>query len=213
MLIAFVAFALVLQSTAAAALDFRVDFRTSTYRTQVGDTFSDLVAQHESETLIQSSITTALESISTSVYAGGVSSDYSMLMTATVEIGVSGFYEFQVGTDWGRGGAAALIDNNSGSILSERVITDNVWWANSFDNSDVFTTSFNFNEGDSYSLVWVGFEDCCGGTTSVRFAVDGSVFTPLNEDNFGSFTVVPEPSTALLLALGLLGLAVNRQRH
>ena len=213
MLIAFAALALALQSTTASALDFRVDFRASTYQTQVGDTFSALLAQHESETLIQSSITTALENISTSTYAGGVTSDYSMSMTTTVDIGISGLYEFQVGTDWGRGGAAALIDNNTGSILSERVITDNVWWANDFGNSDVFTTSFSFNEGDSYSLIWVGFENCCGGSTTVRFSVDGSDFTPLNEENFEPFTVVPEPSTALFLGLGLIGLAVNRERR
>lgn len=84
MLIAFLALALLLQNTAAAALDFRVDFRSSTYQTQVGDTFPDLLAQHESETLIQSSGTQTLGNILTSAYASGVTSNYSMLMTTTI---------------------------------------------------------------------------------------------------------------------------------
>lgn len=213
MQIALLALALAFQSTAAAALDFRVDFRESTYTVDAGDTFSDLLAQHESETLIQSSITTTLEDISTSVYGGGARNDYSMLMTTTFDIGVAGFYQFQVGTDWGRGGAAALIDNNTGSILSERVIADNIWWSNDFNNSDVFTTSFNFSEGDSYSLVWLGFEDCCGGTSTIRFSVDSGDFAPLTESNIEPYTVIPEPSTALLIGLGLTGLAFNRERR
>lgn len=204
---------LIFQSTAAIALDFRVDFRESTYQTQAGDTFSDLLAQHQSETLIQSSVTTGLENVSTTVYGNGVRRDYSILMSTTVEIGEEGFYEFQVGTDWGRGGAAALVDNSTGLVVSERVITDDVWWANSFDHEDVFTTSFNFSEGDSYSLFWVGFEDCCGGSSTIRFSVDGSEFAPLTETNFAPFTAVPEPSTAILVGLGLIALTGSRKRN
>ncbi|MFK7896359.1 MAG: CCXG family PEP-CTERM protein [Myxococcota bacterium] len=195
----------------AAALDFRVDFRNSTYQTQVGDTFSDLLAQHESETLIQSSITQGLENISTSIYAGGVTNNYSMLMTTTIDIDMSGEYEFRVGTDWGRGGAAALIDDSDGSILYERVITDDVWWSNDFNNSDVFATSFSFTAGESYSLYWVGFEGCCGGSTTAFFSVDGGAFETFTDPNFAPFTAVPEPGTALLTAMGLVGLAARRR--
>ena len=98
----------------ANALDFQVDFRSSTYQTLAGNTFSDLLAQHQSEALIQSNITTGLENISTNVYGGGVTSNYSVLMQTTLDVGADGEYTFQVGTDWGRGGATALIDNSDG---------------------------------------------------------------------------------------------------
>ena len=108
---------LALSAAPARALDFQVDFRSSIYQTVAGDTFTDLLIQHQSETLIQSSITTSLEDISTAVHGGGINNDYSVLMQATLDVGTAGQYEFQVGTDWGRGGATALIDNSDGSIV------------------------------------------------------------------------------------------------
>ena len=197
-------------SSTAGALDFQVDFRSSTYQTLVGDTFSDLLAQHQSEALIQSNTTTGLENISTAVYAGGINNNYSVMMQTTLDVGTAGQYEFQVGTDWGRGGATALIDNADGSILYERVITDDVWWGNSWNNPDVFTTTFDFEVGDSFTLVWVGFEGCCGGTSTVRFSVDGGSFVPLTSP-FIDPLVVPEPSTAALLLLGLLFLGGRKE--
>lgn len=195
----------------ATALDFDVDFRRSTYQTQPGDGFLDLLAQHESETLIQSNVTTGLENISTSVHAGGVNRDYSVLMRTTVAVGASGQYRFQVGTDWGRGGATALIDDSDGSVVFERVITDDVWWAYDWNNPDVFETTFDFVAGESYTLAWVGFEGCCGGSSTVRFAFDGGAFMPFTEANAAPM-LVPEPSTALLLGLGLVVLAVEGSR-
>jgi len=72
------------------------------------------------------------------------------------------------------GDTAALIDNWSGTIVSERVIDDDVWWANNWSNPDVFTTTFDFAVGDSDTLIWVGFEDCSRGSTILLFSVDGS---------------------------------------
>ena len=201
-------FALVATFPAATAnaLDFQVDFRRSTYQTAAGDSFADLLAQHQSETLIQSNVTTGLEDISTAIYAAGVNRDYSILMQTTLEIGVSGEYRFQVGTDWGRGGASALIDNATGAIVDERVITDDVWWANDWNNSDVFTTTFAFTAGDSYTLAWVGFEGCCGGSSTVRFSFEGGAFTPLTSTTISPL-LVPEPSTALSIGLGLAAMS------
>jgi len=197
---------------AAAALSFQVDFVASTYDTQPGDTFSDLLLRHQAGTPIQSTVTTGLENISNTVYAAGVTSDYSMMMTTTLEVVTPGAYTFQVGTDWGRGGATALIDDGTGSIVSERVIDDDVWWAYNWNNPDVFTTTFNFDPGDSYTLVWVGFEGCCGGSTTVRFSVDGSPYAPLTTTDFGPFVVVPEPGPVLLLGLGLAWLGRQQGR-
>lgn len=200
----------------AEALDFQVDFRTSTYQTQTGDTFSDLLAQHQdpNESLIQSTTATGLENISTAVYAAGVNRDYSLLMQVSLDVGVTGRYAFQVGTDWGRGGGSALIDNVSGSILSENILTGDLWWANNWNDPDVFTTSFDFSAGDSLTLMWVGFEGCCGGTTTLRFSVDGGAYMPLTDPFLAPYAItpVPEPSAAILMLLGLAGLACVRSR-
>ena len=207
---------LVLCASDARALDFQIDFRTSTYQTQTGDTFSDLLAQHQDpgESLIQSTIATGLENVSTAVYGAGVTRDYSTLMQVSLDVGVTGRYAFQVGTDWGRGGGSALIDNASGSILSESVLTGDLWWNYDWNDADVFTTSFDFSAGDSLTLMWVGFEDCCGGSSTLRFSVDGGAFMPLTDPLLSPYAAspVPEPSPSLLMLLGLAGLTRGGRR-
>jgi hypothetical protein len=192
----------------AHALSFRADFASSTYQTLATDTFSSLMLRHQAGTPIRSTVTTGLENISTAVYANGVTSNYSILMTTTFQAAVAGTYTFQVGTDWGRGGAAGVLDATTGAVLSQRVITGNVWWANDWNNASVFTTTATLSVGQSVTFGWVGFEDCCGGSSTVRFSVNGSGYQNFNQSNFQGFTMVPEPSSALLMGLGLLGLAV-----
>lgn len=196
----------------AGALSFRADFVNSTYQTQASDTFSSLLLAHQGGSLIRSTVTTGLENISTAVYAAGVTQNYSVLMTTSFQVAVAGSYSFQVGTDWGRGGAAALIDDATGTIRSERVINDNVWWANDWNNADVFTTTSTLSVGDRVTLAWVGFEDCCGGSSTIRFSVDGGAYRALTTPNFQSFAIVPEPSTALLFGIGLIGLSLAGSR-
>jgi len=198
-----------MSAASAHALSFRADFRNSTYSVSNTSTFASLLAQHETETLIQSTTTTGLEDISTAVYASGVTRDYSLLLTTTFEVATTGNYEFQVGTDWGRGGAAALLDG-AGNVLSERVIDDNVWWARNWSHPDVFTTTATLLAGSTYTLAWVGFEDCCGGTSTIRFSYEGGGFESLTDTNFAPHAVVPEP---LGLALAAAAVAVIRRRR
>ncbi|MEM9175997.1 MAG: CCXG family PEP-CTERM protein [Myxococcota bacterium] len=196
----------------AHALDFQVDFRQSTYQVTAGDAFLDLLAEHQSGALIQDNVIESLENVSTSVHGGGVTSNYSILISTEFTVDVAGEYTFQVGTDWGRGGVAALIDTGSGTVLDERVLTGNLWWANNWNNPSVFTTTHDFEVGDQYTLAWVGFEDCCGGASTLRFSIDGSAYQNLTAGNVGPFLLTPEPGVATLLLLGLGGLAATRSR-
>jgi len=205
---------LLLAAPHAEALSFRADFVSSTYQTQASDSFTSLMLQHQAGTPIQSTVTTGLANISTAVYANGVTQNYSMLMTTTFNAAVAGTYTFQVGTDWGRGGAAALLDASTGSVLSQRVITGDIWWNNDWNDPDVFTTTATLSVGQAVTMSWVGFEGCCGGTSTVRFSVNGSGFQNLTSTNFQSYTItpVPEPSTAFLFGIGLIGLSLAGRR-
>ncbi|HKK50658.1 MAG TPA: CCXG family PEP-CTERM protein [Myxococcota bacterium] len=211
LIMAIVAIGLSIATGSAQALSFRADFVSSTYQVQTGDTIDDLLREHRDGTPIRSSSTTGLENISTAVYADGVTTDYGILLSTTLEVGVSGTFTFQVGTDWGRGGGTALIDDATGSVLSERILTEDIWWNGDWNHPDVFTTTFDLQAGDSVTLVWVGFEGCCGGSSTLRFSVDGGGFQPLTQASLEPFAIVPEPGTALLLGLGLLTLPFARR--
>jgi hypothetical protein len=203
------AVACLLLSPAARALSFHANFTATTFQVTAGDTYADLLAAHQAGTPLASVTLTALENVSAQVEAG-VSTNYSILMTAVLDVAVGGQYEFQVGADWGRGGVAAVIDNGTGIVIDEVVRSDDIWWANDWNNPDVFTTLLDLDAGTSYTLAWLGFEGCCGGVTTIRFSFDGSPFQIVNEPNLEPFAI-PEPSTALLLGLGL-GAVARRRR-
>ena len=98
----------------------------------------------------------------------------------------------------------------TGTVLDEVVRLDDVWWANDWNDPDVFTTQIALAAGTSYTLVWLGFEGCCGGATTIRFSFEGGPFQILNEPNLEPF-VVPEAGMATLVGLGLGSLAVRRR--
>jgi hypothetical protein len=201
-------------SAAASALSFQLEFRTSTYQTVGGDTYDSLVLQHQSGGLLSSQTVDAIDGISSVTYAG-VNGNYSTLITTTFTAAVTGTYEFEVGTDWGQGGATRATHVGSGAVLDEFVTTNDIWWNNDWNDADVFSTVLNLTAGETYTFGWVGFEDCCGGNVNFRFSVNGSPPADLSDANFLPYeqpTLIPEPDTALLAGIGLAMLAVAGRR-
>lgn len=195
----------------ANAISFGLEYRDSTYQVVGSDTYNDLVLEFQSGTLLSTQTIASLDGLTSTAYAG-TSNDYATLITTTFVAGVTGIYEFQVGTDWGRGGGAQAVHVSSGSVLDTFVTTNDIWWGNSWSNPDVFSTVLSLTAGESYSLGWVGFEDCCGGAASFRFSIDGSAPQTLNSTNFLPFeqqSPVPEPGTAILIAFGLAWLCAS----
>jgi hypothetical protein len=195
----------------ASAVDFDIEFRTTSYQVQATDTFADLEGEHAAGTFLGSVSLVALEDVGAPLYAG-VNGNYSILMSTVLDVSVAGDYVFQVGTDWGWGGASVVIDNGTGSIVDEYVTTDDLWWNLDWNDPDVFTVAVTLAAGSSYTIKWVGFEGCCGGDTTVRFSHDGGAFQTLDATNLSTLIAnVPEPSTALLVGLGMGWLAASRR--
>lgn len=193
----------------ADALSFQADFRSSTFQVMPGDTYADLLAAHLAGAPLASVTLTGLENASAQVIAG-VSTDYSILLEATLTSGVTGNATFQVGADWGRGGVAAVIDDATGNVLQELVRTDDIWWNNDWNDADVFTTNVFLEAGSTYRLVWLGFEGCCAGVTTIRYSYAGAAYQNVDEVHIAPL-LVPESATALLFGTGLTVLASRRR--
>jgi len=194
----------------AGALSFQADFVQSSYQVVAGDTYADLEAAFAAGTPLSSVTMTGFENVSAQVSAG-TGTNYGIRLTAVLEDALAGSYVFQVGADWGRGGVAAVIDNGTGTVIQELVRSDDIWWAQNWNNADVFTTTLEVEAGKAYTLVWLGFEGCCGGVTTIRFSFEGAPYQNLNDPNIEPY-LVPEPSAAWLGAAGLLALATRRRR-
>ncbi len=200
-----------LAGTQAAAVSLDVEFRDSSYRVRGADSFTDLLDAFNAASVISRASVSSLEGINTRELAGGITRDYGVMMTASLAIADAGNYRFQVGTDWGRGGGVALFDRGTGSIVEEFVTSNDIWWHNRWSHPDVIETDFDLARG-LYTIAWLGFENCCAGSSSIRFAFEGGAFRTLNLDNV-ALHAVPLPASLWLLASTLAGLLGVRNRR
>ncbi|MEM7467987.1 MAG: hypothetical protein AAF387_14025 [Pseudomonadota bacterium] len=205
-------FALPLFAGNAYAFNLSLDvvFTDANYQVSATDTFADLLAAHNSANVISTTNVNALDNVDTSVYAGNISGNYGVLMSASLHIEDAGNYEFRVGTDWGRGGGVALFDSATNALISETIDSTNIWWANNWNHGDVIYSSYNFAANTEYTIMWIGFEDCCAGSSTIQFSYEGSPFQLANVANLTPH-VVPIPPAFLLMAPVALGL-LSRQR-
>jgi hypothetical protein len=208
--------AALLPSTSARALEIEVSFTASTHQVQAGDDYALLLAEHRAGALLGAATVTSLDGVSTAIYAPGNTTDYSVLMSVRFVAAQAGRFEFQAGVDWGRGGVAAVIDETTGSVVSEQVRTDDLWWSLRWSHPDVFTTQVDLTQGSAYTLAWIGFEGCCAGSSTIRFSFEGSPFVPIDSTSFASYAApasVPAPGVSALVALSLASLPLLRTRR
>jgi len=107
----------------ADALAFGVEFRSSRHQVVGGDTYDSLVVEHGSGALLASQTLVGIDSAQ-AVALAVTPTDYSALITPTFMTGTSAF---QIGTDWGRGGATQAVHVGSGTMLDAFVTTNDSW--------------------------------------------------------------------------------------
>ncbi len=91
----------------AAPVEFQARFTTTGAAADDGggdpalaDSFSDLLAKHYAGSNAVTTSVTGIENIESRVQYTGQRGDYSILMTARLDLAVTGRYEFQIGADW-----------------------------------------------------------------------------------------------------------------
>jgi len=110
---------------------------------------------------------------------------------------------FDFGLDAGYG-AAVYLDN---TLIGSR--SDNLWWSNNWNNSDVFTVTLADLTRDSKVIDIYWAENCCNGSSSIRFTNDANQVSALSVANLDAASI-PEPTSIALFGLAVFGLAVRR---
>ena len=111
---------------------------------------------------------------------------------------------FDFGLDAGYGAAVYL----DGVLVNTR--TDDLWWSNNWNNSDVFTVALDDLSRQSQVIDVYWAENCCNGSSSIRFTNDANQVRALSVANIDSASI-PEPTSIALFGLAVFGLAVRRR--
>ncbi len=145
-----------------------------------------------------------------SMIPGGatISLAYHLQVDFYIEPGEAGSFAFQLGVDFGRGGAAFL----DGAAVT--FSSDDLWWAGSWADPNEMLAGKVILGAGAHRLDVYGKEDCCDGGSAGRYSFDGLSWALFGSgDALNRPTGVPDAgSTGLALALALSGLAwFNRQ--
>lgn len=215
------AIALIALSAPVAAVSYDISFTRSSYQVDATDNIWDLLDAHEAGNFLSSNSLNGFDGIQSTAQIGGSARNHSIMMSAEFYVAQDTHYQFQTGADWGRGGGIAIINNDTETLVSEQIVAEDTWWGNNWNNSDVINTDFDFTAGH-WSVIWIGFEGCCSGSTSVQFAEKGDEFAALTSDYFEPYisdtpkvSHIPVPTAAILFgsAVGVLLLGRRRSTH
>jgi hypothetical protein len=125
---------------------------------------------------------------------------FHTLITLNLTSAEAGIWNMQFGIDYGYGGALFV----DGSLVDFR--NTDMWWLGSYsDPTQILAGSVNLSAG-SHSIELFGLEPCCDGPTEGRYQIGSQPFQV--------FAAVPEPGTAITiaLALGVLALRLRAKR-
>ncbi|MGB1111246.1 MAG: CCXG family PEP-CTERM protein [Gammaproteobacteria bacterium] len=187
------------------AFELTYSSRGSSYEVLGTETAQDLLDEFTSSSPIYCDrlAMTEFTRVNSAVSCGSGNSDLDDLVELSFNLADDADFEFQLGTDWGRGGA--VIVNNTLSYIT----TDDIWWGYDWNNADVISNQLSLTAGLN-TIQWIGFEGCCNGDRSIRFSVNGGSFQALSEANMAAYeaSAVPVPA-GLLLMLSMLPLALR----
>ncbi len=111
---------------------------------------------------------------------GGSNGDYGLCISTLLNVppAQAGTWSFRGGFDFGRGGHFRL-----GETLVDGDWTEDIWWATSFNNADVFEDTRNLPAG-WHRLEALGFEGCCDGPIEIQAQPPGGSYQDLRTSNF-----------------------------
>jgi len=130
-------------------------------------------------------------------------------LTASFDLMAGQSVDFRFGLDAGLGAEFYL----DGVQAAKR--SDDVWWSNNWNNSDVVTFSLApliANASTVLEIFWA--ERCCNGANSGQFSIDnGHTWMALSTQNLEQLSPVPLPAAAWLFGSALLAFGGMRARQ